>query len=91
MYEASRSEVVPQERHTIGVKKIMLTVFFSDERLPALEALPKERKFNHDYFLQSVLPALANEKRRYCRKNRVTYFLSTWTTAHLTTVQELHR
>jgi hypothetical protein len=70
MYEASRSEVVPQERHTTRAKKIMLTVFFSGERRLSLETLPKGTKFNQDYFLQSVLPALTNEKGQHCRKNR---------------------
>jgi hypothetical protein len=65
MYGVSHSEVVPQERHTIGAKKVMLTVFFSGERPLVLEALPKERKFNQDSFLQSVLPRVTNEKQQY--------------------------
>jgi hypothetical protein len=51
------------ERHTIWAKTITLTRFFSRERLPVLETLPKGRKFNQDYFSQSVLPALMNENQ----------------------------
>jgi hypothetical protein len=90
MFEASRSEVVPRETHNRG-KKIMLTVFFSGERLLVMEALPKGRKFSQNYFRQSVLAALSNEKQRYCRKNRAADFLSTWTMPHLTRAQEMHR
>jgi hypothetical protein len=48
----------------------MLTVFLSGERLLVLEALLKGRKLNQNYFLQSVLSAITNSKRRYCQENR---------------------
>jgi hypothetical protein len=47
----------------------MLIVFFAGERRLLLEAVPKGRKFNQDYFLQSVLPVFTSKKRRYCQKN----------------------
>jgi hypothetical protein len=39
------------ERHTIGAKTIMLTIFFSGERFLVLEALSKRKKFNQNDFL----------------------------------------
>jgi hypothetical protein len=52
----------------------MLTVRFSGERLLVLEALPKGRKFNQDYFLQSVLPALKNENDGVTKRTQVQTF-----------------
>jgi hypothetical protein len=79
------------KRDTQSGQKIMLTVSFSGERLLVLETFPKGRKFKQDYFLQSVLPALANEKRRYCRKNRSVDLFVHVDTATPRNVQELHQ
>jgi hypothetical protein len=65
----------------------MLMVFFSGESLLGLEALPKWMKFNQDYFLQSVLPALTNENDDIAERTEPQTFLSTQTTPHLTTTR----
>jgi histone-lysine N-methyltransferase SETMAR len=46
----------------------MITVFFTSTTLIVSEALPKGRKFNHDYFISTVLPESVKEKRRLLRR-----------------------
>jgi hypothetical protein len=52
------------------MRKVMLTVFFTGTRLLIMEALPKGIIFNQDYLLQSLLPALTDDKWNYSRKYR---------------------
>jgi hypothetical protein len=46
----------------------MVTVFFLSTMLIASEALPKDRKFNQDYFIFIVFLKLVKEKRRLLRR-----------------------
>jgi hypothetical protein len=43
----------------------MLMVFFTTRQLIALDVLPKGQKYNQEYFVQSILPSLPNEKKRF--------------------------
>jgi hypothetical protein len=45
----------------------MITTFFTSAGLLVLNFVPKETKFNQDYFIHAVLPALYSEKTRIAR------------------------
>jgi histone-lysine N-methyltransferase SETMAR len=62
MYAGSRSEVTPFVRSGISASKVMLTVFFTGTRLLVVDALPKGRKYNQEYFIEYILPLLSRQK-----------------------------
>jgi histone-lysine N-methyltransferase SETMAR len=76
MFAASRDEVIPRKKPAIGTQKVMLTIFFSGEGLISLQALPPGVKFTQDYFVNSILPDIANERGRiFNRIRRRDFFL----------------
>jgi histone-lysine N-methyltransferase SETMAR len=69
MFARSRADVVPRSRPEFGGRKIMITVFFSVRTLVVMDALPKDSKFNQEYFINRVLACLNKEKKNYARRN----------------------
>jgi hypothetical protein len=65
MFAKSPHDVTPRRRTGIGVKKTMLTIFFTDRKLLIAGDLPKGQKYNQDYFISDILPELEREKMRY--------------------------
>jgi hypothetical protein len=63
MLADSRESVLPRIPQDNSGQETMITLFFTSTRLLLLEALPKDIKFNQDYFLQAILSGLHNEKR----------------------------
>jgi hypothetical protein len=53
----------------------MIDIFATSTMLTLSKTLPKERKYNENYFIFSVLPWLIKEKRRFARKNLGAAFL----------------
>jgi hypothetical protein len=63
MFATSAREVVPRTKQNISAMKTMITLFFTSTRLLVLNFLPKGIKFNHNYFIDTMLPNLYSEKR----------------------------
>jgi hypothetical protein len=74
MFATSAREVVPRTKQNISVMKTIVTIFVTSIRLLVLNFLPKGTKFNQDYFINTVLPNLYNEKRRIARRKRLPSF-----------------
>jgi hypothetical protein len=79
MYARSRSDVISCVRRAIGTPKVMMTIFTGTHFL-VLEALPKGRKFNQNYFLEEVLPSLSRQKGQIAEINLNSILSSIWTT-----------
>jgi len=63
-----------QDLDKIFLPKTVITIFFTSKRLLVLNALLKDNKFNQDYFINSVLPRLYNEKFRISRRKELPNF-----------------
>jgi hypothetical protein len=70
MFTKSPHDVTPRTRPGIGVKKTMFTGFFTNRKLLIAEDLPKDQKYNQDYFISDILPKLEREKRRHKRRKQ---------------------
>jgi histone-lysine N-methyltransferase SETMAR len=70
MFAISREEVIRRTKATIGAQKVMLTIFFSGMKLINLNALPAGARFTQEYFINSILPDILDEKQRIIRRNR---------------------
>jgi hypothetical protein len=80
MFAASRDEVIPRKKHTIGARKVMVTIFFSGAKLISLQALPSGARFTQEYFINTILPDLVHERGQIFRRvNRGDFFLITCT------------
>jgi hypothetical protein len=69
IFATSREEVIPRTKATIGAQKAMLTIFFSGVKLISLHALPAGARFTQEYFINSILPDILDEKQRILRRN----------------------
>jgi hypothetical protein len=56
--------VIPRTKATIGAQKVMLTILFSGVKLISLNALPADARFTQEYFINSILPDILDEKQR---------------------------
>jgi hypothetical protein len=74
MLATSARDVVPRIKQNISAMKTMVTIFFTSTRLLTLNFLPKNTKFNQDYFIDTVLPNLYSEKRRIGRRKGLPSF-----------------
>jgi histone-lysine N-methyltransferase SETMAR len=70
MFATSREEVISRTKATIGAQKVMLTIFFSGVKLISLNVLPTGAQFTQEYFINSILPDILDEKQRILRRNR---------------------
>jgi hypothetical protein len=52
----------------MSVKKVVIAAFFTARQLISLDALPKSQKFNQEHSVQSILPSLPNEAKRFSRQ-----------------------
>jgi histone-lysine N-methyltransferase SETMAR len=75
MFAPAREKVPPYVQTQLGVQKVMIKVFFTTRMLSVLEPLLKGAKFNQDFFIDTVLPELVQEKRRFARRNPRTDFM----------------
>jgi hypothetical protein len=78
MFPRRREEVMPKPRPGISIKKVMIGMFFTARWLIALDVLSKGQKYNQDYFVQSMLSSLLNEKKHFSRQKIAIDFLYTW-------------
>jgi hypothetical protein len=62
MFAKSPGDVTPRTRQGIGMKKTMLTIFFTNTKSLVAEDLQKGQKYNQDYFISDILPELEREK-----------------------------
>jgi transposase len=74
MFAISVRDVVPKTKQNISAKKTLVTIFLVPTRLLVLNFLPKGTKFNQDYFIDTVLPSLYSEKRRFARRKGLPSF-----------------
>jgi hypothetical protein len=86
MFATSREEVIPRTKATISAQKVMLTIFFSGVKLISLNALPTGAGFTQEYFINSILPDILDEKQRILRRNRRGVSSDTWTIRCVTMV-----
>jgi hypothetical protein len=63
MFATSREEVIPRTKATIVAQKVILTIFFSGVKLISLSALPAGARFIQEYFINSILPDILDEKQ----------------------------
>jgi histone-lysine N-methyltransferase SETMAR len=70
MFATSREEVIPRTKARIGVQKVLLTIFFSSVKLISPNALPAGARFTQEYFINSSLPDILDEKQRILGRNR---------------------
>jgi histone-lysine N-methyltransferase SETMAR len=68
MFARSPRDVIPRTRQGIGVKKTMITVFFTGRKLIVLDILPKGSRFNQLYFVDYIFPDLERENRNFHRR-----------------------
>jgi hypothetical protein len=62
IYARTRTTVIPCVCTGIGTSKVMTTIFVTGIQSFILNAWPKDRKFNHGYFLEQVLLSLLKQK-----------------------------
>jgi hypothetical protein len=60
MWTAPGGIVVDRERHPVQSPKFMLTVMWNPIGFRVLKALPKERKFNAQYYTNDILVAISD-------------------------------
>jgi hypothetical protein len=58
MFARARDEVVPRVSPTIGSIRVMVTIFFTANRLVKLVYLPQEQKYNKKYFINEILEGI---------------------------------
>jgi hypothetical protein len=58
VFARARDEVVPRVPRTIGSKKVMVTIFFTANRLLTLVSLPQGQKYNKEYFINEILEGI---------------------------------
>jgi hypothetical protein len=68
VFAGSRESAMRRIGREISGQQIMLALFFTTTRLLVLKTVPKDPKFNHDYFSHAIFPGLNNEKMRISRK-----------------------
>jgi hypothetical protein len=61
MFARARDEVVPRLSPTMGPKKVMVTIFFTADRLVALIYFPQGQKYNKEYFINEILEGINQE------------------------------
>jgi hypothetical protein len=76
----SPGDVIPRMRKEIGVKKNIVTIFFTTRKLLIAAYLPKCQKYNQDYFISDIFPELEREKRDITGKGKMGPFTFTWIT-----------
>jgi hypothetical protein len=64
MWTAPGEIVVDRERHTVQSLMLMLTVLWNSIEFHVLKALPKERKFNAQYYTNDILVAISDWRRQ---------------------------
>jgi hypothetical protein len=64
------ADVIPKTSHMIGSKKMMITIFFTDVPLIALQYLPRGQKYNKEYFTNVICEDI-NETCNHGRGQRV--------------------
>jgi hypothetical protein len=87
MFAISAREVVPRTKQNIYAKKTMAMVCFPSTRLLVLNFLPKGTNFNQDYFIDTALPNLYNERDELRGARAYRVFQSTWTIQCVITAQ----
>jgi hypothetical protein len=70
MFAKSPGDDTPRAKQEIGVKKNMFTIFFTNRKSLIAEYLPKDQKYNQDYFISDILPELERQKMRYKRRKQ---------------------
>jgi hypothetical protein len=61
MFAGARDEVVPRVSPTIRSKKVMITTFFTANRLVKLVYLPRRQKYNKEYVINKMLKGVNQE------------------------------
>jgi hypothetical protein len=78
MFSASREEVIPREKATIGSQKVMLAIFFGGMSLITLNALSSGGRFNQKYFIHDIIPDIVEARRRIFHRFHQREFSCTW-------------
>jgi hypothetical protein len=68
VFATSRDEVIPRTKQIIRTQKVMLTLFSTDTQLISLNALPPGRRFTQNYFINTVLPDIVDERGQILRR-----------------------
>jgi hypothetical protein len=71
IFARARDEVVPRVSPTIGSKKVIVTIFFTANRLVTLVYLPRGQKYNKEYFINEILEGI-NQQCNHGTRYRVT-------------------
>jgi hypothetical protein len=69
MFATSREEVILKRKATICAPTVMLTIFFSGVKLISRNALPADTRLIREYFINSIIPDILDEKQRILRRN----------------------
>jgi hypothetical protein len=59
MFASARDEVVPRVSPTIGSKTVMVTIFFTANRLVKLVDLPQGQTYHKDRFTHEILEGIS--------------------------------
>jgi hypothetical protein len=65
MFARSPVDLIPRTRRAIGVKKIMITLFFTARKLIVVDVMPKGWKYNQLYFVDNIVPGLKRGKMSF--------------------------
>jgi acyl-CoA hydrolase len=58
LFPKSPVDVTSRTRQEIGMKKTMFTIFFTSKKLLIAEYLPKDQKYNQNYFISDIFSKL---------------------------------
>jgi hypothetical protein len=74
MFARRREKEIPKLRSGISIKTVMIAAFFTARQLIARNSLPTRQKYSQEYFVQSILPSLPNERKPVSRQKTAINF-----------------
>jgi hypothetical protein len=86
MFSASRDEVIPREKATIGSQKVILAIFFGGMSLIISNPLPSGARFNQKCFIHDVIPDIVEVRRQIFHRFHQREFSCTWSIPCVTMV-----
>jgi hypothetical protein len=70
MFVKSPVDVVPRPKKGFGMKRAVVTLFFTDKKMPMTSDVPKGQKCIQDCFISDILLELERDKKDINRKSQ---------------------
>jgi hypothetical protein len=68
MFPRSPTEIIPRTRQAVGMKNILIMIFFTGHRLFVLDILPEGIQFSQLSFVDYIVPNLKRENMNFHRR-----------------------